>query len=77
MANDGTVKIGAEIDEKEFLDSLSKLSKTAKSSFTNLSVGIEIDKKEFDSELLKLGKESKQTTLCFLRLEQSARPCFC
>ncbi len=62
MANDGTVKIGAEIDEKEFLDSLSKLSKTAKSSFTNLSVGIEIDKKEFDSELLKLGKESTDKT---------------
>ena len=32
MANDGTVKIGAEIDEKEFLDSLSNLSKTAKST---------------------------------------------
>lgn len=72
MANDGTVKIGAEIDEKEFLDSLSKLSKTAKSSFTNLSVGIEIDKKEFDSELLKLGKESKQTKPVEIPVEADA-----
>lgn len=30
MANDGTVKIGAEIDEKEFKSGLSKLGKTAK-----------------------------------------------
>lgn len=30
MANDGTVKIGAEVDEKEFKSGLSKLGKTAK-----------------------------------------------
>ena len=72
MANDGTVKIGAEIDEKEFLDSLSKLSKTAKSSFTNLSVSIEIDKKEFDSELSKLEKEAKQTKPVEIPVEADA-----
>lgn len=37
MANDGTVKIGAEIDEKEFKSGLSKVSKAAQSAFNNLS----------------------------------------
>ena len=37
MANDGTVKIGVEVDEKKFQDGLSKISKTAKSSLNNLS----------------------------------------
>lgn len=58
MANDGTVKIGAEIDEKEFLDSLSKLSKTAKSALNNITVDIEVDKKGFSAELSKLGKDA-------------------
>lgn len=58
MGNDGTVKIGVEVDEKEFESSLSKLGKSAKMAFT---VGVEIDKKEFDSELSKLEKEAKQT----------------
>ena len=61
MANDGTVKIGVEVDEKEFASSISKLSKTAKSSFSNITVGVEVDKKGFDSELSKIGKEAKQT----------------
>lgn len=61
MANDGTVKISVEVDEKEFKSGLSKLSKTAKSSFSNITVGVEIDKKGFDSELSKIGKEAKQT----------------
>ncbi|MCI9299801.1 MAG: hypothetical protein HFF94_03320 [Oscillibacter sp.] len=59
MANDGTVKIGAEIDEKEFLDSLSKLSKTAKSALNNITVDIEVDKKGFSADLSKLGKDAE------------------
>lgn len=59
MANDGTVKIGAEIDEKEFLDSLSKLSKTAKSALYNITVDIEVDKKGFSADLSKLGKDAE------------------
>lgn len=38
MANDGTVKIGVELEEKKFQDGLSKLSKTAKSALGNLKV---------------------------------------
>ena len=59
MANDGTVKIGAEIYEKEFLDSLSKLSKTAKSALNNITVDIEVDKKGFSADLSKLGKDAE------------------
>lgn len=59
MANDGTVKIGAEIDEKEFLDSLSKLSKTAKSALNNITVDIEVDKKGYSADLSKLGKDAE------------------
>lgn len=59
MANDGTVRIGAEIDEKEFLDSLSKLSKTAKSALNNITVDIEVDKKGFSADLSKLGKDAE------------------
>ena len=59
MANDGTVKIGAEIDEKEILDSLSKLSKTAKSALNNITVDIEVDKKGFSADLSKLGKDAE------------------
>lgn len=58
MASDGTVKIGAEIDEKEFKSSLSKLSKTAKSALNNITVDIEVDKKGFSAELSKLGKDA-------------------
>lgn len=58
MANDGTVKIGAEIDEKEFLSSLSKLGKAAKSALNNITVDIEVDKKGFSAELSKLGKDA-------------------
>lgn len=58
MANDGTVKIGAEIDEKEFKSGLSKLSKTAKSALNNITVDIEVDKKGFSAELSKLGKDA-------------------
>ena len=59
MANDGTVKIGAEIDEKEFKSGLSKLSKTAKSALNNITVDIEVDKKGFSAELSKLGKDAE------------------
>ena len=59
MANDGTVRIGAEIDEKEFLSSLSKLSKTAKSALNNITVDIEVDKKGFSADLSKLGKDAE------------------
>lgn len=52
MANDGTVKIGVEIDEEEFLSSLSKLNSAAKSSFSN--VKIDIDKGKLDSEFSEL-----------------------
>ena len=41
MANDGTVKIGVEVDEKEFQDGLSKLSKSAKASMNELGEGTE------------------------------------
>lgn len=58
MANDGTVKIGVEIDEKEFKSGLSKLSKTAKSALNNITVDIEVDKKGFSAELSKLGKDA-------------------
>ena len=58
MANDGTVKIGAEIDEKEFLSSLSKLGKAANSALNNITVDIEVDKKGFSDELSKLGKDA-------------------
>lgn len=58
MANDGTVKIGAEIDEKEFKSGLSRLSKTAKSALNNITVDIEVDKKGFSAELSKLGKDA-------------------
>lgn len=58
MANDGTVRIGAEIDEKEFKSGLSKLSKTAKSALNNITVDIEVDKKGFSAELSKLGKDA-------------------
>lgn len=40
MANDGTVKIGAEIDEKEFKAGLSKLSGVAKSGLGSVSSGL-------------------------------------
>lgn len=36
MANDGTVKIGVDVDEKEFVSSLSKLGKTAKGAMNGL-----------------------------------------
>lgn len=58
MANDGTVRIGAEIDEKEFKSGLSKLSKTAKSALNNITVDIEVDKKGFSADLSKLGKDA-------------------
>ena len=59
MANDGTVRIGAEIDEKEFKSGLSKLSKTAKSALNNITVDIEVDKKGFSADLSKLGKDAE------------------
>ena len=40
MANDGTVKIGAEIDEKEFKSGLSKLSGVAKAGLTGATAAI-------------------------------------
>lgn len=40
MANDGTVKIGAEIDEKEFKSGLSKLSSVAKAGLTGATAAI-------------------------------------
>lgn len=43
MANDGTVKIGAEIDEKGFAESLSRLSKSAKSSSANVVFDVDAD----------------------------------
>lgn len=60
MANDGTVKIGAEVDEKAFAESLSRIGKSVK-GFEKLSVGVEIDKKQVDSEFLKIGREAKRT----------------
>lgn len=43
MANDGTVKIGAEVDEKEFAESLSRLRKSAKTSSANVVVDVDAD----------------------------------
>lgn len=60
MANDGTVKIGAEVDEKEFAESLSKLSKSAKTAYANVTIGVEVDKKELDTALSEVGKGAKQ-----------------
>lgn len=40
MANDGTVKIGAEVDEKEFSSSLSKLGGIAKGAMVGMTVAI-------------------------------------
>jgi len=40
VANDGTVKIGAEIDEKEFKAGLSKLGSVAKAGFGSVSSGL-------------------------------------
>lgn len=56
MANDGTVKIGAEIDEKEFQESLSKLSKTANSALGSLKFDVETD--EAQAGLKDLQKEA-------------------
>lgn len=55
MANDGTVKIGAEIDEKEFQESLAKLGKAADSALGGVKFDIETDKAE--AELKDLRKE--------------------
>ena len=56
MANDGSVKIGAEIDEKEFQESLPKLSKTANSALGSLKFDVETD--EVQAGLKDLQKEA-------------------
>lgn len=43
MANDGTVKIGVEVDESGFKASLSRISKLAKSSSADISVDVDAD----------------------------------
>lgn len=43
MENDGTVKIGVEVDEKEFKSGLSKLSKVANSALDGMKVDVETD----------------------------------
>lgn len=57
LANDGTVKIGADVDESGFKKSLSGLSKAAKSA--SIPIGVEVDKKKLDSELSGVGKDVK------------------
>lgn len=72
MANDGTVKIGAEIDEKEFKSGLSKLSSVAKAGLTGATAAIGAATAAATAGTVAVGKLAQSAISAYSDYEQLA-----
>jgi len=72
VANDGTVKIGAEIDEKEFKSGLSKLSSVAKAGLTGATAAIGAATAAATAGTVAVGKLAQSAISAYSDYEQLA-----